>query len=62
MPAFERVRSGIPSLDKVLDNIRLGDNVVIQVTCLNDFKRIVHPFVNQSIEDKEILFISVFQP
>jgi len=37
MPAFERVRSGIPSLDKVLDNIRLGDNVVIQVTCLNDF-------------------------
>ncbi|ABN52485.1 MAG TPA: phosphoenolpyruvate synthase [Hungateiclostridium thermocellum] len=58
MPAFERVRSGIPSLDKVLDNIRLGDNVVIQVTCLNDFKRIVHPFVNQSIEDKRnIIYI-----
>lgn len=58
MPAFERIKSGIPSLDKALDNIRLGDNVVIQVTCLNDFKRIVHPFVNQSIEDKRnIIYI-----
>ncbi|AEV67605.1 PEP/pyruvate-binding domain-containing protein [Acetivibrio clariflavus] len=58
MSAFERIKSGIPSLDKVLDNIRLGDNVVIQVTCLNDFKRIVDPFVNQSIEDKRnIIYI-----
>ena len=58
MSAFERIKSGIPSLDKVLDNIRLGDNVVIQVTCLNDFKRIVHPFVNQAIEDKRnIIYI-----
>ena len=58
MSAFERIKSGIPSLDKVLDNIRLGDNVVIQVTCLNDFKRIVHPFVNQAIENKRnIIYI-----
>lgn len=58
MSAFERIKSGIPSLDKVLDNIRLGDNVVIQVTCLNDFKRIVEPFVDQSIEDKRnIIYI-----
>lgn len=52
MPAFERIKSGIPSLDKVLDNIRLGDNVVMQVTCLKDFKTMVLPFVKQSIEDK----------
>ena len=52
MPAFERIKSGIPNLDKVLDNIRLGDNVVMQVTCLNDFKTMVLPFVKQAIEDK----------
>jgi len=52
MSTFERIKSGIPSLDKVVDNIRLGDNVVMQVTCLNDFKRMVLPFVEQSIEDK----------
>jgi len=58
MLAFERVKSGIPSLDKVLDNIRLGDNVVFQVTSLKDFKRLVHPFAKQAIEDKRnIIYI-----
>lgn len=58
MPAFERIKSGMPSLDKILDNIRLGDNVVMQVTCLNDFKRMVLPFVKQAIEDKRnIIYI-----
>ena len=32
MAAFDRVLSGYPSMDQVLDYIRLGDNVVIQVT------------------------------
>ena len=30
MAAFERVLSGIPEMDKALDNIRLGDNVVFR--------------------------------
>ena len=34
MAAFERVKSGIPAMDKVLDNIRLGDNVVWRVSDL----------------------------
>ena len=34
MAAFERILSGIPELDKAIDNIRLGDNVVWQVTNL----------------------------
>lgn len=29
MAAFERVLSGIPEMDHALDNIRLGDNVVM---------------------------------
>ncbi len=58
MAAFERISSGIESLDKVLDHIRFGDNVVMQVTCLNDFKRIVQPFVAQAIaEQRNIIYI-----
>ncbi len=30
MAAFDRVKSGIPGLDQALDNIRLGDNVVLR--------------------------------
>ena len=36
MAAFERVASGIPMMDQALDNIRLGDNVVWQVSELED--------------------------
>ena len=31
MAAFDRIHSGIPSMDIALDSIRLGDNVVWQV-------------------------------
>lgn len=51
MAAFEKVESGIPSMDLILDHIRLGDNVVIQVTSLADFCRVVEPFVTKAIQD-----------
>ena len=35
MAAFERVASGIPMMDQALDNTRLGDNVVWQVSELD---------------------------
>ena len=37
MGAFDRVLSGIPGLDDLLDYIRMGDNVVWQVTDLEEF-------------------------
>ena len=43
MAAFERVLSGIPEMDAALDNIRLGDNVVWQVTNLEEFKLCASP-------------------
>lgn len=52
MAAFEKINSGIASMNQVLDYIRLGDNVVIQVTSLKDFKRVVEPFVTQAIADR----------
>ena len=38
MAAFERISSGIPMMDQALDNIRLGDNVVWQVSELDQFR------------------------
>ena len=55
MAAFDRVKSGIPGLDKALDNIRLGDNVVWNVTNLNEFSYFVNPYVKQAKKDKRNL-------
>ncbi len=55
MAAFDRIKSGIPGFDKALDNIRLGDNVVWNVTNLNEFLYFVNPYVKQAKEDKRNL-------
>lgn len=52
MAAFERVLSGIPEMDKALDNIRLGDNVVFRVSDLSEFKLFVDPYIEQAKKDK----------
>jgi len=52
MAAFDRVKSGIPEMDKAFDNIRLGDNVVWRVSDLSEFKLFMEPYVRQAIEDK----------
>ncbi len=51
MAAFEKVLSGIPALDKVLDSIRMGDNVVWRVSGLEEFRRFAIPFVEQAKKD-----------
>jgi hypothetical protein len=38
-------------MDSLLDNIRLGDNVVIQVSHLKDYSKIANLFAMQSIKD-----------
>ncbi|MFA7672729.1 MAG: PEP/pyruvate-binding domain-containing protein [Clostridia bacterium] len=48
---FERIRSGIGKLDELLDNIRLGDNVVMQVTGLDDFRFLSGSMVRQAVAD-----------
>ena len=58
MAAFERVLSGIPEMDQALDNIRLGDNVVWQVTRLEEFKLFLNPYVNQAVRDgRNLIYI-----
>lgn len=51
MAAFERVLSGIPKMDHALGNICLGDNVVWQVTKLEEFRLFLDPYVEQAIRD-----------
>lgn len=52
MAAFERISSGIPELDKALDNIRLGDNVVWRINNLEEFNLFLEPYVKQAVQDK----------
>lgn len=51
MSAFDRIESGIPSMDRLLDSIRLGDNVVWQVENLEDFSLFALQFAKQAIQD-----------
>ena len=51
MAAFERIKSGFPGIDEILDNIRLGDNVVWRVSNLDEFRMFAQPFVEQAIKD-----------
>ena len=55
MAAFERICSGIPTLDLTLDNIRLGDNVVFQVSSLDEFRPFAEAFAAQAIRDRRDL-------
>ena len=52
MAAFDKVLSGIPDLDRALDFIRLGDNVVWRVSSLDEFRFFADPFVEQAKKDK----------
>ena len=55
MAAFDHILSGLPGLDKALDNIRLGDNVVWRVSSVDDFRFFVEPYVRQALADKRNL-------
>ena len=52
MAAFDKVKSGFPQMDEILDHIRMGDNVVWQVSDIDEFRIFALPFVDQAIRDK----------
>jgi len=55
---FERASTGLPGLDKVLDQLRLGDNVVWQVDSIDDYRHFVEPFVNQALaENRRVIYM-----
>ncbi len=51
MSAYDPILCGHPGLDTALDSIRLGDNVVWQVSELAEFQHFAELFVRQAIAD-----------
>lgn len=51
MSTFEPILSGLPGLDHMLNHIRLGDNVVWQVSDMQDYAFFVKPYCEQAIAD-----------
>ncbi len=62
MAAFDKIESGYAKMDEILDNIRLGDNVVWQVTEVDEFRMFAEPFARQAVKDgRNIIYIRFAQ-
>lgn len=46
---FERASSGLPGLDRILDDLRLGDNVVWQVDTVADYRYFARAFATAAL-------------
>ncbi len=53
-----KVSTGFESLDKIIDSLRIGDNVVWQVDNIEDYRFYVDRFVKNSVrENKQIIYL-----
>lgn len=58
MAAFDRICSGFEKMDEILDHIRLGDNVVWQVSDIREFRIFAEPFARQAVrEGRNVIYI-----
>jgi hypothetical protein len=54
----DRVSTGLSGFDRVIDGLRLGDNVVWQVDSILDYQRMVEPFVAQALrDDRRLVYV-----
>ncbi|HCP21556.1 MAG TPA: phosphoenolpyruvate synthase, partial [Marinobacter hydrocarbonoclasticus] len=54
----DRVSTGLPGLDEVLDGLRIGDNVVWRVSDLDDYRRFVLPFLDAAADaGRQIIYL-----
>ena len=53
MAYYSHVSTGWTSLDTIIDHLRRGDNVVWQVDSIDDYQRLVTPFVNSALARNE---------
>jgi pyruvate, water dikinase len=51
MQHYEKVSTGMNGFDKVIDQLRLGDNVVWQVNSISSYRQMVNPYVEQARMD-----------
>lgn len=62
MAAFDKICSGYPKIDEILDYIRLGDNVVWQISELDEFRMFAGPFARQAVRDgRNVIYIRFAQ-
>lgn len=62
MAAFDKILSGYPQMDEILDYIRLGDNVVWQISELDEFRMFAEPFARQAVADgRNVIYIRFAQ-
>ena len=62
MAAFDKINSGFPQMDEILDYIRLGDNVVWQVSDIEEFRYFAGPFARQAVSDgRNVIYIRFAQ-
>ena len=58
MEAHNTASTGIPGLDRTIDRLRLGDNVVWQVDATGDFTEVTLPYVRRALEvGREVHYI-----
>lgn len=53
MTSFSRVSTGVKGLDEILNFLQTGDNVVMQVDDIEDYRSFVVPYVTTALENKE---------
>lgn len=58
----QRVSTGIPALDTVIDGLRMGDNVVWQVDDLENYSVLARPFVSRAISEARKMVYIRFAP
>lgn len=62
MAAFDKICSGYPQMDRILDYIRLGDNVVWQISELDEFCMFAEPFARRAVSDgRNVIYIRFAQ-
>lgn len=52
MSESRRVSTGYTELDNILDALRIGDNVVLKVESIEDYRYFVQAFVDQALKDR----------
>lgn len=50
METASRVTTGFPGLDEILDDLRIGDNVVWKVGSIEDYRFFVSPYVEHALQ------------
>ena len=60
MEIQDRASTGFAGFDKVIDDLRLGDNVVWQADSVSAYKKMVEPFAAKAIADERKLIYARF--